>query len=417
MKRFGGNRTPPGPAPRSNVLGTSSFRYRDFRFLWVSTFLNAIAMMGEHLVLGWLVLELSGSPFMVGVAFGLRMAPLFFLGIPAGAIADKVDRRHLIKLTNLAMAATTAGLGVLILLGVAELWHILVFTFVAGSLRALYQTARLTFAYDIVGPAGAVNGLALVTLGMWVGGLVGSLATGSLVARLGADIAYIALAGGYALAAVTLLPVRPQRRATPQTRNPVLQNLKEYFVEVRGNSALAMLITFTSAVEILGWSYQVLLPSLARDVLKVGAEGLGVMNAFRSVGGIVGIMVLSAIGEVRRKGLLFLSVVFLFGGFVVLLAFVSNFYLALAVLVLMNSMAVVSDILSQSMMQLMVPDALRGRAMGSWVLAVGTGPVGHLQIGAIASAIGTTFALTTNGAGLVVLSLIATVFSSRLRRL
>jgi len=332
-------------------------------------------------------------------------------------LADKVDRRHLIKLTNLVMAATTAGLGVLVLLGVAELWHILVLTFVAGGLRALYQTARQTFAYDIVGPAGAVNGLALVTLGMWVGGLVGSLATGSLVARLGTDIAYIALAGGYVLAAVTLLPVRPQRRATPQTRNPVLQNLKEYFIEVRGNPALAMLVTFTSAVEILGWSYQVLLPSLARDVLKVGAEGLGIMNAFRSVGGIVGIVVLSAIGEVRRKGLLFLSVVFLFGGFVVLLAFVSNFYLALAVLVLMNSMAVVSDILSQSMMQLMVPDALRGRAMGSWILAVGTGPVGHLQIGAIASAIGTTLALTINGSGLVVLSLIATVFSPRLRRL
>jgi len=374
-------------------------------------------MIGESLVLGWLVLELSGSPFMVGVAFGLRMAPLFFLGIPAGAIADKVDRRHLIKLMNLVMAATTAGLGVLVLLGVAELWHILVLTFVAGGLRALYQTARQTFAYDIVGPAGAVNGLALVTLGMWVGGLVGSLATGSLVARLGTDIAYIALAGGYVLAAVTLLPVRPQRRATPQTRNPVLQNLKEYFIEVRGNPALAMLVTFTSAVEVLGWSYQVLLPSLARDVLKVGAEGLGIMNAFRSVGGIVGIVVLSAIGEVRRKGLLFLSVVFLFGGFVVLLAFVSNFYLALAVLVLMNSMAVVSDILSQSMMQLMVPDALRGRAMGSWILAVGTGPVGHLQIGAIASAIGTTLALTINGSGLVVLSLIATVFSPRLRRL
>jgi hypothetical protein len=186
---------------------------------------------------------------------------------------------------------------------------------------------------------------------------------------------------------------------------------------MRRNSTLATLIMFTSAAEILCWSYQVLLPSLARDVLDVGAEGLGVMNASRSVGAILGTIGISIFGDFRGMGVVYLSALTFFGGFVIALAFVGNFYLALVVLVLITSMAVITDILSQGLMQLMVPDRLRGRAMGSWILAIGTGPVGHLEVGALASAVGTTIALTVNGVGLSALAILTGIFSKRLRSL
>lgn len=126
---------------------------------------------------------------------------------------------------------------------------------------------------------------------------------------------------------------------------------------------------------------------------------------------------MSALGETRRKGPMLLGVINLFGVSLVLLGFAPNFALALVVLTLINGLSVLSDILSQSLMQLAVANELRGRAMGSWVLAIGMGPVGHLQVGALAGALSVAFALTFNGAGLLALGLAAAALFPRLRRL
>jgi hypothetical protein len=170
-------------------------------------------------------------------------------------------------------------------------------------------------------------------------------------------------------------------------------------------------------VEILGFSHQVLLPVIARDVLDVGAEGLGLMNALRSIGGITAILALSSLGEVRRKGLLYLAVLHIFGISLLFLGVADTFSPAILAIIVINGMGALSDILSQSLVQTVVPNELRGRAMGSWVLAVGLGPVGHLQIGALASALGVGFALTAHGAGLVALAVGALALFPRLRRL
>ncbi len=400
-----------------NLVRSPALGYADFRYLWSSAFFNSVGMTGEQVVLGWLVLERTDSPFMVGATMGLRMVPLFLLGIPAGAIADRVDRHLLVRGLNLGKAGVMACLGLLVFFNVAALWHILLLTFALGSLRALHQTARQSFAYDIVGASGVVSALSLLALGMRVGGLVGSLAAGSLTARAGPGVAYLVLAAGYLLAALSLLPVRSRGQAAPAERHPVWQNLKEYFREMRHNRSLLGLVVVTGAVEVLGFSHQTLLPSLARDVLKVGPEGLGIMNAIRSVGGILGIVFLSALGETRRKGPMLLGVINLFGVSLVLLGFAPNFALALVVLTLINGLSVLSDILSQSLMQLAVANELRGRAMGSWVLAIGMGPMGHLQVGALAGALSVAFALTFNGAGLLALGLAAAALFPRLRRL
>ena len=196
-----------------------------------------------------------------------------------------------------------------------------------------------------------------------------------------------------------------------------MANMKGYFREIRVNQTLRQLIIITGAVEMLGFSHQTLLPSLARDVLDVGAEGLGFMSGVQSVGGIMGVAVLAALGEVRRKGMAFLVVIHVFGGALVLLAYAPSLALAVLVLAVISAAAALSDVLSQSLMQLNVPNELRGRAMGSWVLAIGTAPVGHIQIGGLATLLGVASALTFNGVGLVALAAVTTVFAARLRRL
>ncbi|MDP6494949.1 MAG: MFS transporter [Dehalococcoidia bacterium] len=400
-----------------NILAAPAMRFRDFRLLWLSGVFNSTGFIGEQVVLGWLVLELSDSPLMVGAALALRMAPFLLLGVIAGAIADRVDRRKLLRGVSISMAALSAVISLIIMLDLVALWHLLLITFAGGCLRAMHQPARQSFAYDIVGPNNLVNGLSFLSLGMRVGAIGGSLVVGFLVGRLGADVAYMVLAISYIGSATTLQFIRSPGQSTSRAQQPLWQNLKELGVELRQNSTLRVLLILAATVEILGFSHQVLLPVIARDVLDVGAEGLGLMNALRSIGGITAILALSSLGEVRRKGLLYLAVLHIFGISLLFLGVADTFYPAILAIIVINGMGALSDILSQSLVQTVVPNELRGRAMGSWVLAVGLGPVGHLQIGALASALGVGFALTAHGAGLVALAVGALALFPRLRRL
>lgn len=400
-----------------DLLHTSLLRLRDFRILGLAVFFNSVGMVGEQVVLGWLTLELTDSPLMVGVALGLRMAPLLLVGIPAGVIADRVDRSRLLTASSAGMAGASGAVGVLVLLGLAEVWHVLLLTFAAGCARALHQAARQSYAHDLVGAAHLVNGLALVGLAMRAGGLLGSLLIGALIARFGAGTAYLAVAAGYLSSAITLFaaPVRP-RGARPADGS-LWQNLVAFAGAVRHDRVLPLLMTLTAGAEILGFSHQALLPSLARDVLEVGPEGLGAMTAARSVGGILGIVCVAGLGQVGGNGVLLLSVLFVFGGSLVALGLAPGFLWVLLLLVLVNAMGALSDVLSQSLIQLAAPGGLRGRAGGAWVVAIGTGPLGQLQIGALASLLGVSAALMLSGLGLILLAAAGALFFPRLRNL
>ena len=196
-----------------------------------------------------------------------------------------------------------------------------------------------------------------------------------------------------------------------------MQDLRELVVEVKRNANLRWMLVLSAAVEALGFSHQALLPVIARDVLNVGAEGLGLLTALRAVGGIAAILALSSMGDVRRKGALYLAAVFVFGVSMLMLATADTFYYAVAAIIAINGMGALSDILSQSLVQTVVPDRLRGRAMGSWALAVGMGPLGFMQIGWLASLLSVGAALSIHGAGLLALGVAALLLFPRLRSL
>jgi len=179
-------------------------------------------------------------------------------------------------------------------------------------------------------------------------------------------------------------------------------------------------MVLTAAAEILGFSHQVLLPSLARDVLHSGPEGLGVLNAARSVGGILGLVVASLRGPIQGGGALFLAVLLAFGASLMGLAlapFVVGFAGVVVMVVLVNSVGALADLFAQSLLQLSVPRHLRGRAGGAWVVAIGLAPLGQLQIGALASAFGVGVGFAASGLALVLLALATAVFAPRARRL
>jgi len=379
-------------------------------------------MMGEVVVLGWLTLELTNSPLLVGVAMGMRSLPLFFVGVPAGALADRVPRHRLLMATGAGQALTAATLGVLVLLGLVTLVHVLVLTLVAGILRGVEHATRQGYTHDVVGAAALMKGFALLGVGMRGGWLVGSLGAGALIAHYGSGAAYLAVAAGYLAGAVALLSVSaPPSTTAPTQAVSLWRSVVEFFAAVRSDRAMLVLIALTAGAEIFGFAHQVLLPSLARDVLHTGPEGLGVLNAARSAGGILGLTAAAILGgAVPGGGALFLLVIGAFGVSLIALGAAPSLVGlvgVVAVLTIANAAGALADLLAQSLLQLSVPPSLRGRAGGAWVVAIGLAPLGQLQIGALASLFGVSAALAASGLALAALGVTAALLFPRLRRL
>jgi hypothetical protein len=401
------------------VLRSSLLAVRDFRWLAAATVAGSVGMMGEMVVLGWLTLELTDSPFLVGVAMGVRALPLFFVGVPAGVLADRVPRHRLLIATSAGQAMTAAGLGLLTLLGLVTLSQILLLTFAAGVIRGVEHAARQSYAHDVVGAAALVDGLAVLGVAMRAGWLLGSLGTGAVIAHLGPGAAYAAVAVTYLAGASALLPAS-SAGTSPSAAGSIRQGFAGFLDAVRRDPVLLALMMLTAAAEMLGFSHQVLLPSLARDVLHAGPEGLGVLNAARSAGGILGLAAVFARGSSPGGGAFFLAVLAAFGAGVVGLGLAPRlvgFAGVAAVVLVVNAIGALADLLAQSLMQRSVPAALRGRAGGAWVVAIGLAPLGHLQIGALASLFGVGVALAGSGLGLVALASATAMLAGRVRRL
>ena len=399
------------------VLRTPALSYRDLKLLGAAGVFDSIGFMGENLVLGWLMLQLTDSAFMVGAVLGVRMVPSLFLGLLAGTIADMVDRLILMRVLNILLAGLAAGVGVLIFTDSLQVWHLFALTPIGGAMGTLYMTLRQSYVYDIVGANHLMNGLAFISICMRAGGLIGSLSMGFILGSFEPDTAYLVLVISYIISAGILLLIRSHSRSAANVGQHVWENLKRFGVEIHRNSTLATLVVLTALVEFVGFSSQVLMPSLAQDVLEVGPEGLGIMSAFRSIGGIIALVIVGIVGDQRRKGLAYLIVLVVFGVAILSLGFAPNFVVAIFVIAIISGMMSLSDIYSQSIMQVVVPNELRGRAMGAWVLATGTASLGNLQIGALASAFTIGIALGVNGVALIALATLSLVFLPKLRRL
>ncbi len=394
-----------------------SFQYRDFRLLWGSSLLYSLGMGMEWVALGWLVFEMTDSPFMVGISISARMAPLFFLGILSGAVADRVDRRLFLRVVTGGVGIVAGLLALILLTDVANVWYVIALTLGTGAFFAFTMTTRQAYTYDIVGPKHALNGLSLMGLSEKFGSVIGAVVGGLLIAGVGIGEQYIAVAIFYALSALMLLATRDVGQAALTQRESVLTNLTEYVRILRQNRTLRFLLFLTAATEIFGFSHQTVLPVFARDVLGVGAVGLGVMTAFRNAGGVLGAVLMANLGNFKHKGKLLFAIAAGFGLGQMVFSLAGNIFFTVAVLTFINICAMGLDTLYKTLMQENVSNEQRGRAMGTWVFGLGFAPVGHMSVGAIAGAMGAPVALLINGSVLAFISLTSAIGMQRIRRL
>ena len=394
-----------------------SFRFRDFRLFWASTFFYSLGTGMEHVAVGWLVFDITGSAFIVGVAAAARMAPLFFLGILSGAMADWLERRLFLLFSALGGVAVAGIMAGVLLTGEPPIWAVVVLVAAGGCMLAFTLTTRNAYTYDIVGPEHALNGLSLNQMAMQAGGIGGAIISGALIELVGPGWQYLAVGASYLGSASVLLVIGRSTRTAQPLREPVLQNLVGYVRFLRENRLIFILMCLTSITEVLGFTHMTLLPVFAKEVLHVGPAGLGYLTAVRQAGGLLGLALLANLRDYRRKGLLMFIIATGFG--VGLMAFSVSAALVYFIIILaaVNACAMAVDTLYKTLMQSNVPDEQRGRAMGSWVLSIGVAPVGHLGVGGLATALGAQGALLVNGAVLAGISLAAAIGLPKIRRL
>ena len=381
------------------------------------TFFNGASMVGELLLFGLAVYELSGSTAWVGLSLALYFGPNFFVGAIAGTIADNFDRARVLRVVEVALGVNLFVIGILFLSGVVGLSAILVLTLVSGVFRAAYNPARSSYAFDLAGAERVVSALGTLNISVRIGQLVGALVAGWAAAEIGIGAAYLVLSSAHVLALVSFGRQRADASTPRAERRSMRSGLAGFFRELGGNRPLLILFVVTGAVEVFGFSFLTALPDLAVDRLGLDAAGLGILHASRSAGGIIGGIVMAMAGPSRRLGVIWLAMIAAFGLEVIALGLAPTLPVAIVVAMTIAICAVASDVLTQSMMQLAVPSALRGRAMGAWQVAVGFSPIGHLEMGLLAGAVGTGEALLLNGAALVLVAIVAGVASRRLREM
>ena len=361
----------------------------------------------ETVAVGWLILNITESPFMVGVAAAARMVPFFFLGILSGAMSDHLDRRGFLIGINLTGCIAAVIIALMLLSGEVRVWPVIVLV------AAFALTTRQAYTYDIVGPSHALNGLSLASMAMQAGGIVGSLASGVLIGAFGPGWLYVVVGVSYIAATVVLLGTGPIVESVKAHQESILSNLAGYVRIIRENRILLVLMCLASITEVLGFTHMTLLPVFAKEVLFVGPVGLGVMTAVRQGGGFVGLTLLASLRDYRRKGMLMFVIAGAFGLALMAFSLSTNLFFFLAVLAVVNA-AMAVDTLYKALMQENVAEEERGRAMRSWVLSIGTAAVGHLGVGGLAGLLGMPGALLLNGGVLAFVSLGAAIGLPRL---
>jgi MFS family permease len=377
----------------------------EFLFLFASTL--AVSATGSMTVVstGWLVLEMTGSPLSLGIVWATRAAPHLLWGMLAGALADKLDRRRLLLWISIVLAGAAFLFGSLIMNGLIQLWHVFLFIFVTSSLKTFDMTARQAMVVDVVGRDHMMRSIALNSVGLRMMGLIGGAVAGVLISILGLASPFYVMAACYGIGLISLWLVRTEsaRRNQNALNQPSLwTHYREGFTIIAQNRVVTILVVLAILCEIFGFSYQVLLPLFARDILEVRALGLGAFTAAQSMGGLIATLALTAGSQYQAKGRLLLILYLSFGVVLLLFAQSSVYIFSLIIICLTGGVAAAFDAMQHIMLQLNVGEQQRGRAMGIWQVSIGFGPIGHILLGFIATTIGPIMALTINGILIIV---------------
>lgn len=399
----------PAPDPTPSPVGTGgwrgltplrhvgrAFQHRDYRLYFAGQLLSLMGTWIQTVAQSWLVYQLTGSAVLLGTVSFATQVPILLLAPLAGTLADRIDRRRLIMLTQAALMILAFVLAGLTLTGAIAVWHILVLATLQGIVNSFDMPARQSFVVEMVGKDDLPNAIALNSTMFNSARMIGPAVGGLLVALMGEGLCFLINAASFlaVLAGLARMGLRPPAR-------PALQGapggIAEGLAFVARTEPFRSLLLLVALVSLAGMPFAVLLPVFA-TALQAGPEGYGLLMGAVGLGALAGALRLAAHRDVRRlERLPALATSGLALG-LVLFSQAPSFWPAAAALLLVGFCLITETATSNTLLQSLVPDRLRGRVMACYMMCfAGLSPFGALAAGAAAHHIGASATVTIGG--------------------
>jgi MFS family permease len=382
-------------------------RHHNYRLFFAGQLVSLVGTWMQNVALAWFVIELTSSPVAVGVLAFCRFAPFTVFGLASGVVADRFDVRRLVIVTQLAAMVVSIALAALAFSGAAEVWHAYVLAALGGTALVFDAPGRHALTYRMVGRDELPNAIALNASIFNASRVVGPAVAGVLIAAVGVGTCFALNAVSFLAVLASLLLMRERELFDVERageRPTLVRGIREGLAYARRSPRVRTVLLITAVVSTVGFNFHVLVPVLASDTLDAGPEAFGVLSACFGLGALTGALLSAALGRASWKALL-AGV----GGFsVALLALApQRTLIACAALLFITGVCfTVWTANSQSILQLAVPDHLRGRVLSLYLFAfAGFAPFGGLLAGWLSDVGGTQLAFViagVTGAGMVV---------------
>lgn len=375
--------------------------HRRFRYLWVGQSISIAGTQMQTWALFWHIRTLTDQPIALGGVGLARIVPIIVFSLIGGAVADAVDRRRLLFVTQSVMALTAITLAWLTLQDRIELWQIYLLTALQAMAVAFDTPSRQALVPNLVPARDLSNAFSLNSIGFQVGAIVGPALSGLVIAFMGQPSVYLINALSYSAVIAALLLMGPVAQvADPLKRPEVSLNAIREGVRFILNTPIILSTMILDFFATFFSSANTLMPIYARDVLNVGVIEYGWLSSAQAIGATLAALVLSQMDEIRHQGRVFLSAVVAFGLATITLGLARSMPLAMFALIAMGASDSVSMIIRNTIRQLQTPDYLRGRMVSvNQIFFMGGPQLGEVEAGVVAQIFGPIFAIVSGGVG------------------
>ncbi|MSQ15038.1 MAG: MFS transporter [Dehalococcoidia bacterium] len=368
-----------------------------YRLLWFASFLSISMSMMQWVARGWLVLEMTNSPFYVGLTAAANSLPMLIFSMFGGVLADRYDRRKILIANEVVGALCYSSLAFLVLFEVVQVWHILAISVVSGLSFALSMPSRQAIIPNLVKREDLGNAIALSTVMFSGSQTIGPALAGVLLATIGVSWVLLLAAAVLVVPMALLSMLKPQVAAQHRGDESIIANLAGGFRYIKQNTLIPSLIFMGAVSTIFVMPYQALMPVFARDVLHAGSEGLGILLGAAGVGALVGSLILASIDVAKHLGKLLLTAAVIGGIALVPFAMSSTFALSVVLVLFVGLMMQLQTTSNFTAVQLTVPDEFRGRVLSIRMVIFGMMPLGQLAGGWASEVVGAPAAIAATG--------------------
>ncbi|MCA1568020.1 MAG: MFS transporter [Acidobacteria bacterium] len=407
--------------------------HRNFRLFWAGAFLSNIGTWMQTVAQGWLVLQLTDSAFWLGVDGFAATSPGLVLTLLGGVYADRIDRKRLLIYTQAGAGLTALGLAFLIATGLVSdaghVWIILVASFITGCCFSLASPSYQAITIDLVGRADLTNAIALNSTQFQLSRVVGPALAGvgfQLFGLAGCffvnGLSFVAIIIALSLVRIkspdgTTVVARPGDGGVVE-RQTLWRDLTNGFRYVWSRPRVFLLLLISAVASLFGAPYMTLMPLFTRDVLGLGETGLSVMMGVAGAGSFLAALMLTFLGNLRRKGFYVLGGSAAFGLCLVGFSLSRDVTLSLVMLFGLGFSIVCSIAVTNMLLQKLVTDEMRGRVMSMFMLSfIGAWPIGSFIAGVAARRFGAPHTLAAGGVVIALFNLYVAVRNPRLRAL